>query len=425
MNRDLIYPGQIALAENMLDSFKDAMVGIGANSEAMLGQGTTAYGLACTALASGVVSGSAFAVQIGRGFMFSYQETDPNAYGVLGADTATNILKTGINLGTTNLGLTNAAPATTGYSVNYLVSAAFQEADTGSTVLPYVNAANPASPYAGPSNSGVSQNTLRAQTVVFQVTAGTAAATGTQTTPATPSGYVPLYVVTVTNAQTAVAGGNIAIAPAAPFLRGNMTQMVPGFGTPVQFTSTGTQSFLVPPGVYMIRGEVWGGGGAGGGDTVAGAGGSGGGGGGYALGMIPVTPGETLTVVVGAGGAGSQTGNGAGGGTSSIKRGSTVLLQATGGTGGYYSGGGGTTSTGTPGVGTLGAINRSGGGAGNGQAYGTSALGGFGGSGGNGNGQGGPSNGAAGQAPGGGGAGGINDISPGGNGGAGEVDIWY
>lgn len=71
---------------------------------------------------------------------------------------------------------------------------------------------------------------------------------------------------------------------------------------------------------------------------------SGGGGGGYtAKKTFSVTPGESLTVTVGAGGKGKNydkngAGYGGNGGASSVKRGSTTLVSASGGKGGYTDG---------------------------------------------------------------------------------------
>jgi hypothetical protein len=210
MDRDLLYPGQIGLVENFLDAFKSSMIGIGITSEAILGQSTQVFGLAATALPSIAVAGSAFAVSIGRGAIFSFQETDPNAYGVLGPDATTSILKTGINLSATEIGIANAAPAAAGYSINYLLSAQFQETDANAVNLPFYN--------AGGAPTITTENATRTQRVVFQVTGGTMAATGSQTTPPAPAGSVPLYVVTITNGQSAVATGDIAVAPGAPFI---------------------------------------------------------------------------------------------------------------------------------------------------------------------------------------------------------------
>ena len=88
------------------------------------------------------------------------------------------------------------------------------------------------------------------------------------------------------------------------------------------FTSSGT--FTLPstamPGVEAI---LRGGGGAGGGvgpsgGTANNVSAGGGGGGGYREGMVNMTPGTSVAVLVGAGGVGSAAGDGTSGGTSSI-----------------------------------------------------------------------------------------------------------
>jgi hypothetical protein len=95
------------------------------------------------------------------------------------------------------------------------------------------------------------------------------------------------------------------------------------------FTSSGT--FTVPAGVYLVRAKVVGGGGGGGGAASDGAA-AGGGGGGYAEGLVAVSPGQEISVTVGAAGAGGAAGNNTGGagGTSSFG----AHLSATGGAGG-------------------------------------------------------------------------------------------
>ena len=122
------------------------------------------------------------------------------------------------------------------------------------------------------------------------------------------------------------------------------------------YTTAGTSSFIVPVGVTSISAVAVGGGGGGNRgmfDTYPGAGG---GGGGLSYGTFTVTPGETLTIVVGSGGDGGvfASSNGKVGGNSQVKRGSTVLLQGGGGGGTTNSsaynpsdGGSGGTSTGT------------------------------------------------------------------------------
>lgn len=181
----------------------------------------------------------------------------------------------------------------------------------------------------------------------------------------------------------AVAGGNIYV------VGGTHTD-----GSTTYYSSPGTNTFVVPTAVTSITVKSWGagGGGGGGGDTTSGGAG---GGGGYAKATLTVTPGQSLTVKVGAGGgggafssgsAGSSTGDGGGGGGySGVFSGTTPQLVAAGGAGG----GGGSTSgnttyVGAPGGaggGTSGIAGSASGGAGGGGG-GTPTAGGAGGTGG-------------------------------------------
>lgn len=100
--------------------------------------------------------------------------------------------------------------------------------------------------------------------------------------------------------------------------------------------TSGSFSFVVPENLYQLSAVAIGGGGGGGGWGSAGDEASGGGGGGaLAYATFAVTPGETLTVNVGAAGNGGNGGNdGGNGGTSSVQRGGTNLVAAGGGQGG-------------------------------------------------------------------------------------------
>lgn len=109
-----------------------------------------------------------------------------------------------------------------------------------------------------------------------------------------------------------------------------------------QTFTAGTTSFVVPQGVYAINTTLIVGGGGGGASLWFcgdGHSGEGGGSGGYRQNVsIATTPGETLTMTVGAAGAGGVFPGvcggsrvGTSGGTSSISRGATVLTSATGG----------------------------------------------------------------------------------------------
>jgi hypothetical protein len=211
--------------------------------------------------------------------------------------------------------------------------------------------------------------------------------------------------------------------------------------------------WVVPTGVTSIQVEAWGGGGGGGGTASSASKSGGGGSGGCYLKhtSISVTPGETLTITVGAGGPGG-VGSAeaiANGGFSSVATNTTTLIKAGGGIKGLYVSGGGTggLAVTTDNFGYEGNFSYKGGDGANGingtgSAIGTPAYGG-GAAGTNGNGSGitpGTDGGAGaaaktasgsgnpGTAPGGGGGGGASAAaSPknGGAGGTGQVKITY
>lgn len=130
--------------------------------------------------------------------------------------------------------------------------------------------------------------------------------------------------------------GQITVIPNAP------TTVVT---TTVTITTTGTTAWVVPAGVFQIQASCYGAGGGGGGGAKSSGpphtvNGGNGGNGGLAVSVLDVTPGETLTMVIGTGGSKgttvSQSLSPVGGtpgqkGTvdTVIKRGSLVLMGAT------------------------------------------------------------------------------------------------
>lgn len=101
------------------------------------------------------------------------------------------------------------------------------------------------------------------------------------------------------------------------------------------FTAAGT--FTVPTNVTKIKVQAAGGGGGGGGSGGTGHdGGDGGNGSAPMFGLFDVTPGDVLSITVGAGGAGgvSSGGNGATGGSSIIVQNGTTVFTVLGGNGG-------------------------------------------------------------------------------------------
>jgi hypothetical protein len=98
----------------------------------------------------------------------------------------------------------------------------------------------------------------------------------------------------------------------------------------------GVTSTSAPTWAGLVFAEVWGGGGGGSGGT-----GASGAGGGYAAGYYTVIPGSTLSITVGAGGAGASSGAAAGNGGSSSLGGTVSATGGIGGAAGMGAGGGG------------------------------------------------------------------------------------
>ena len=219
MDRVINYIGAVPRSVDLLSTNKNAMVALGFLMQAVLGTSVSADGLACTPHTPANLT-----VNVGPGVIHSLQNIDGTAYGALAADTTNQIMKQGISPSTVPLNC--PAPATTGQSINYLVQVAYQDTDSEAAVLPYYNASNPSVPWAGPNNTGVSQNTVRKGVCLVGVKAGIPATTGSQATPAPDAGYTGLYVVTVANGQTTITSGNIAQLTTAPFISAKLPAML-------------------------------------------------------------------------------------------------------------------------------------------------------------------------------------------------------
>jgi len=135
----------------------------------------------------------------------------------------------------------------------------------------------------------------------------------------------------------------------APFFQKDQTGQI-------IYTEPGTYTFTVPDNVYHLSAVCIGGGGAGAWGQTGREQSGGGGGGLRFINYLPVTPGEILTVIVGAGGLTPATNNsnGGNGGASNIKRGANTLIEAGGGSGSVYINGASTGGAGGQGT-TIGA----------------------------------------------------------------------
>ena len=321
MDRNIVYPGAIPLDTDILSLNRNVMIALGFVMRATLGVEIALDGLVCAPTLP-----TSMSVQVGPGSLMQLSVVDTTPYGSLDADIDDPLMKMGINLTSQYFDL--KAPQNAGNSVNYLIQCSLQEADRDLTVLPYFNATNPLQQYSGPTNSGLPQATSRTQSVQLQLKSGVPSSTGTQQTPAADSGWIGLYLITVSYGQTAITSVNIFTLPAAPFIDWKLPRLHPGFGSGVQSFLT-SSSFTVPSGVFQIEVELWGGG-SGSFASVPNAPSGGGCGGGYARKRIQgVTPGQVINVTVGIGGAAGRT-NGApagNGGTTSFGQ----YVSATGG----------------------------------------------------------------------------------------------
>lgn len=224
MDRQIVYPGQILPETSLLQMAKDAMIGNAKLAAAMLGTSTIANGFAVTPTGP-----ASLQIVVAPGEIYAMANIDSLAFSTLPADTTHSILKQGIMLD--GVTLSCPAPTTTGQSINYLVQVTYQDQDSTPVLLPYYNSANPALPYSGMGNNGMTQNTSRKGVAIVQVKAGASAATGSQVTPAPDSGYVGLFVATVAYGQTTITSGNITQYAGAPLLPSGVLQSIQGGNT--------------------------------------------------------------------------------------------------------------------------------------------------------------------------------------------------
>jgi hypothetical protein len=241
MDRPIVYPGALPQDTDLLTGFKATMMADGFLAQAILGTATAVDG--CTATQTPVTPD--LHVHVSNGSIYQIDTVDQSAYGSLGTD-VTTVYKQGINSAADTV-FTITPPGTAGQSQVYLIQAEIQDLDAGSTVLSYYNAGNPASPFAGPANAGTSQNTLRKANCLLSLKAGTAATTGSQTTPAPDAGFVGLWAVTVANGQTQILNANIVAYTASPIIPIKLPQVPAGVqdGRWLYGTDTGAVNALV------------------------------------------------------------------------------------------------------------------------------------------------------------------------------------
>jgi hypothetical protein len=198
----------------VLQPQRNTEIALGYLMQAAFGTSTVIDGLAVTQQATPNMT-----VQVGPGSLIFNTTVDTltSGFGSLPVDNSDPLVKIGINSASTNMSALTA-PGVAGQSQNWLVEAQFLEADGTPVVLPFYNAANPATPYTGPSNSGATSNTARTNRVQLQWKGGAAATTGTQPTPTPDAGWVGVALVTVANGQASITNANIFPYSLAPFV---------------------------------------------------------------------------------------------------------------------------------------------------------------------------------------------------------------
>lgn len=229
MHRQIVYPGQVPLETDLLNTNRHTLIALGMLTQAMLGTGTYVDGLPCT-------PGTGLAVSVGLGSIYTLSAIDATAYSSLPTN-AIQIAKQGILLAPVSLAC--PAPITTGQSINYLVEVQFQEIDGDAAVLPYYNSANPTIAWSGPGGSGNSSATTRKDICAVQVKAGVAAATGAQVTPTADAGWTGLWAVSVAAGATTISAGAITAITGAPFLATKLS-MAAGINVANVFTQPQT-----------------------------------------------------------------------------------------------------------------------------------------------------------------------------------------
>lgn len=190
MDRKIIYPGQIPMAEDQLQAARFTQIGVGRLAGALYDEsGTGASGFACT-------PGSGLSVTISPGQITQPGTIDASVFGVLPASASAlprqYVLADPVNV------------AIPGAGATYVVYGTPSTTDTANAVLPYYNSANPAQTFAGASNSGQTQPTVRTDAVTIGIATSV------------PSGSIPLWSIIVPSGATAITSTMISAASGAP-----------------------------------------------------------------------------------------------------------------------------------------------------------------------------------------------------------------
>lgn len=210
MNRTIFWDQNQSRTFDYVEGDHDVLYALAYAMQDLLGSTSTVVsGFAATAASPATLS---FTLAAGR--IYQLAEADATAIGAIPQDT-TQIFQQGATASQT---ITLTPPGTAGQSQWNLVEAQFSQVDSirpndpNGGLLYFYNSANPSQPFQGPNNDGQTTNTLRSGVVVVQVVQGSPAATGSEVPPNPTSGWVPLYLVDLSNGQTQITQGEILAA---------------------------------------------------------------------------------------------------------------------------------------------------------------------------------------------------------------------
>jgi microcystin-dependent protein len=235
VDRSIIFDQEQLDPFDILWQFKDVLAAIGGLETDLTGQTTTVV----AGFAAGPTGPASLTINLAAGRLYQQSVMDSTAYGALASDSSV-VQQQGV--APAQSVLLSTAGLSAGQSMWALVQAQFSQLDVVRTgdptggVLNYFNSNNPTQPFQGPNNDGASQPTERKATVSIEVIYGAPATTGSEVPPNPTGGWVPLFLVDLTFAQTAITSGQILVAgpsvgsnvpsnyPAAPFLAGLLNQ---------------------------------------------------------------------------------------------------------------------------------------------------------------------------------------------------------
>lgn len=231
MDRTIFWDENQSRTFDYVEDDVDKLISQANLSQDLLGGQTTVIG-GLAASASGPTS---LVIHLAAGRIYQVADIDATAIGGIPQNTST-VLQQGFSIAqTVTLSTTGITSGNSRYS---LIQAQFSQVDSirandpNGGLLFFYNSTNPADPFEGPGNDGLTTPTVRQGLIVIQVINGAQASTGSEVPPNPTSGWVPLYMVDLAFGQTTISGGQILTAgpsvglnvpsnyPYAPFLAG-------------------------------------------------------------------------------------------------------------------------------------------------------------------------------------------------------------